>query len=300
MIRSRWMHTLKFVIFGSLLLSGCSDDDIRPYPNPDLSFAFGQGYTVSDTSLLLNGSITIGLEASSNSEVNLTHLHTCIDADGEITRMDSGFNVPSLRITKTLTKGLAEVEKWAFYVRDKEGRKSDSLSIILTLEEGTQYGPVVRLPAKQLGAQENTELGGFLGLPSGKVLTRDAAAASQGDIWLLYYYDNVDADKHTIASPGANIPSSLYDLSGWTVRNTTRFQPVEGIDEEVFASASHDSLILSNSFEFGTGKRKAKKLSAGDMYSFVTENGLRGMIRVNVVDGTVSGYAECEIIIQDL
>ena len=300
MIKSSWIRILRAVLVGSLIFSGCSDDGIRQYPDPDLAFISGPGYAVSDTSLGVGGSVTTGLEASTNSDVNLTHLHTCIEANGEITRIDSGFNTASLMITKTITKSTAAVEKWSFYVRDKEGRKSDSLSITLTLQEGNQYGPVLRFPAKRLGAQDHSELGGFLSLPSGEILTAAAASENPNDIWLVYFYDDVESDRSTIASPGANIPASVYDLSGWAVTNTTRFQPVEGIDGESYTAASHDSLILANTFEFGSGKRKAKKLSAGDMYAFVTENGLRGIIWIKNVNGTVSGFLECEIIIQDL
>ena len=113
----------------------------------------------------------------------------------------------------------------------------------------------------------------------------------------------MESDENTIASPGANIDSSIFPGPGgpgnWTVKNTARFLAPEGITGEDFSGASNDSLILFNAFEFDAGKRKAKKLQVGDIYSFVTDTEIRGMLIVNKVDGEATGYIECDIMIQN-
>jgi hypothetical protein len=281
-----------------LLLLACSESENRTYPPPSIAFATGEGFVSTDTTLDVNESVRIGIESSSNSDVGLTLFHTCIDVDGELTPIDSGLNSPALSIRKTLTKGTAEREKWSFYTRDRDGRQSDTLSIILYKGSGSAYGPILRYDTLMLGAQDNP-LPGMLSLPDGEVHSMEEAAGNQANIWLLYYYDNLTSDKNTIASPGANIDAALYDLSAWTVKNTTRFLEIESIPENAFLSSGNDSLILKHTFEFASGKRKAKQLTEGDFYSIVTENTKRGIIRILHVEGEKSGSVKFQMILQE-
>ena len=281
------------------VLLSCTENGNNNFPPPSIAFTHGEGYVSADTTVKLNQEIRIGIESASNSESGLTLLHTMIDKDGELTRIDSGLNSMTLSLQKVLTKGTAARETWSFYTKDREGRQSDTVSITLFLDEESAYGPILRYDTIILGAQESGIQERMLSLPDAYAYSLENAAANQSSIWLLYYYDNIDADKNTIASPGANIASGIIDLQGWSVKNTSRFIQAENITEDVFSSSQNDSLILENSFEFASGKRKAKKLGAGDFYSFVTEDNRRGMIRVLDVEGMETGHIKFQLIVQE-
>ncbi|MFC2115388.1 hypothetical protein ACFLTU_02880 [Bacteroidota bacterium] len=302
-MKLRIIHKTPLIIpslFILLVLSpvSCSEDENGPYSRPLISFTTSEGYLHADTSLAMNDTALIGIEASAGSNLDLTLLHTYVERDGEFTKFDSGMHTPALKISRLITKSLSETETWSFYVKDMEGNQSDTISLILTRKAGSQFGPILRFDSLRLGAQNHVTAGNLLSLPSGQAVSFPEGSRVQEEIWLLYYYDNLESDKHTIASPGANIDASIYDFNGWTQKNTSRFIANSSAGSDAFRQASNDSLILLNSFDFESGKRKAKELNAGDIYSFEMENGTKGMFMISEVNGTVDGWVEFEMILQ--
>jgi hypothetical protein len=287
------------ILLGVILIVnyGCFEESITDYPPPSITVQTGDSFLEGDTLLRMNDSVQIGFEATSRSNVNLTHLHTFLNMDGEITRIDSGFNAPLIKYNRWIKKSIAERETWSFYVRDRNGMQSDSVIFTIRRAEDAFFGPILRCNV-QLGAQESTAFGGFLSFPSCGIHDFSSAANAQSDIWMLYFFDNQDGDMSTIASPGSNIPESIYDLSSWTVKNTTRFLQITEVDDEQFSEAENDSLILSKTFEFASGKRKAKKLTVGEFYSFVNTEGIKGIFRVKEISGESGGDSQLEIILQ--
>jgi len=245
----------------------------------------------------------MGLEASTGSNVNLTHLHIDIEYDDETTSLDSGFSSGTLNYDRTISKSSSELETWSFYVRDMDGRQSDTLSLTLAKSAESEYGAIKRYNNVSLGAQNHSAKGGFFTSSDGTIYSLDDAFLNQAKIDLVYYYDIVESDKNTLASAGANIDNSIFPgssgLENWTTINTARFILAEEVAAEEFSASANDSLILFNSFEFDAGKRKAKKLNAGDIYSFVTDNGIKGMFKIITVDGQEAGYIDCDIIVQN-
>jgi hypothetical protein len=118
----------------------------------------------------------------------------------------------------------------------------------------------------------------------------------------VYYYDSKSGDNNTIASPGSNIDSTLFSdpwpLQSWTVKNTTRFE-ITTISSSEFNDCNNDSLILSNTFPYASGKRKAKNLVAGNIYSYVSQSGKKGIFKVNEVTGTEAGLINISLKQQD-
>jgi len=156
-----------------------------------------------------------------------------------------------------------------------------------------------------LGAQ-NAGIEGFYSLENELSYQISDAHAIQESINLLYYYDFLQDEDNVIASPGANIDASVfndatYGPENWQVRNTTRFEKKSGeLTTDEFLSSANDSLILSHTFDFSSGKRKSKNLVAGDIYAFVTDENHRGLIHVVEVIGTDEGTVEFEIKMQAL
>jgi len=290
------------ICLGTILIS-CSEQENQEYPVPSIDFKTSEGYIYSDTTLALDQTILIGLEASTGSSVNLTHLHIDIQYDDEITSLDSGFSSATLDYDRSISKSSSELETWSFYVRDMDGRQSDTLSFTLSKSEESEYGAIKRYENVILGAQDHPDKGGFFSTLDGTIYSLNDAFLNQAIIDLIYYYDIVESDKSTLASAGANIDNSIFPgsngLENWSTKNTARFIIADEVLAEEFSASGNDSLILFNTFEFDAGKRKAKKLNAGDIYSFVTDNGIKGMFKINTVDGQESGYIDCDIILQD-
>jgi hypothetical protein len=128
------------------------------------------------------------------------------------------------------------------------------------------------------------------------------AYQNQSLIDLVYYFDPITGDNNSIASPGANIDSTLFTgpwpIQSWPVKNTTRFESAT-ISPVSFNSSINDSLILANTFPYASGKRKAKNLTAGNIYSFVSQTGIKGIFKVIDVSGTDAGSIKISLKIQD-
>lgn len=289
-------------LFFAIFFHSCNEDE-KFYPDPSIAFKTENGYVYTDTSLLLGDSILIGIVSRTNSDVALTHFHYSVNSDSNITQIDTGIYETSFIYDKIIVKGVAENEIWSFYVRDRDGRKSETISVKFVKDKESVYGDISHIPLVVLGAQNNTAAGSFYSLSARQQFNTEQAYNNQSLVNLLYYYDYIDADENTIASPGANLDNSVfpgdYALSFWTTKNTTRFVFRENISVEEFDAATNDSLIVYNTFEYASGKRKAKNLKAGDIYSFETDYGKKGLLKVINVAGTGDGSVEFEIKMQN-
>jgi hypothetical protein len=281
-----------------MLLEGCRTE-VPFYPNPDIRFVDVPGYLDHDTTLLLHDTVRVGLVAMTGSNHELTHLHITIRRDTVATHIDTGLFTNELDYSRAIIKGIAASETWSFYVRDRDSRKSDEISISLHLDTASTWSPVDHLPSVVMGAQANTNTGSFYSLTAQQTRNLEDAFADQASINLLYYDEPVSGDENTIASPGANVDASIFTgiqgLSNWTVRNTTRFLFEADIVPEEFDNCLNDSLILANTFDFETGKRKAKNLKPGQVYAFVTDSGRKGLFKVVDVEGREEGFVEISI-----
>jgi hypothetical protein len=284
-------------------ITGCKKEESN-YPNPAIGFIDEAGFISSDTTILLNDTIVIGIKATSASDEPLTHLNISIYNDSIFTSIDSGFYSNSINYIKKIIKGLSDEEKWSFYVRDREGRKSNTLSILLKKDTNSVYGGIRHFPNLNLGAQNNDAYGSFLSLSNGQIFEQDEAYNIQSNINLVYYYDLIEEDKNTIASPGANIDESFFPgttgITNWAIRNTTRFEVRENLSFDDFNACANDSLILQNTFIFEAGKRKSKNLAEGNIYAFVTESGIKGLFYVHQVDGLETGSVFISIKMQEI
>jgi len=269
------------------------DEKEQYYPDPEIEFVSETGFTSTDTVLLLSDTITVAIKALTQSNVPLTHLHYFIIRDSEIVKVDTGIYLNNLKYFKTIVKGVSENEIWSFYVRDKDGRQSDTISISFTKGVESQYREIISQKNIRLGAQNNEFYGSFYSLDYNQPYSLEAAYQNQEKINLVYFYDFIDGDENTISSPGANIDVSVFgETSGfgqWSTKNTTRFIYQENITPEEFNACNNDSLLLFNSFEYITGKRKSKNLTANDIFSFVTDDGKRGLFMINSISGADEG-----------
>lgn len=285
-----------FVILS--VLSSCNKPE-QSYPAPEIHFITTDGFTFSDTTLLLGAKVKIGFSASTNSPDALTHINITSLRDTILTSFDTGIYNNQFDYILNLSKGVALEEKWQFYVRDREGRKSETIEINLKKDSASIFQNICILDPVILGAQNNGNTGSFFSFASELVYPLQTAFTMQDQIQLLYYYDLIEADEHTISSPGANIDASVFPgehgIPNWTVRNTLRFIQMQNLLVSDFENCQNDSLIEFNTFVFTSGYRKAKNLAPGNIYAFVSDTGRKGLFLVKSVDGNEAGNIEITI-----
>ena len=117
---------------------------------------------------------------------------------------------------------------------------------------------------------------------------------------MLYYYDAIQGNTFTIASPNATIDASVfpgtYGLTNWTVKNVTWYQ-VATLTDNDFNNIKNDSIMLTPAY-INPAYRKAKNLKIGDIYAFKTGIGKLGMFEVVNVSGTDAGSIEIKVKMQ--
>jgi len=268
------------------------------YPPPTIEFITESGFVFNDTTIELGKDFKIGVKAS-NPNVNLTNFIIKVESDVLETYLDSGMNTPNLHFERNITKGIKEFEKWIFIIRDKDG-KSSEISLNISKDSASVFGNIKYYANIEMGAQ-NSFVGHFYSLSEDSVHTLNSAFSNQSKIDLCYYYDFIDTDENTIASPGANIDASVYTgpsaLANWTTRRTTRFK-LASISESDFLNAANDSLLIATHGS-SDGNRKAKNLQAGKIFAFKNEDGKIGLFKVNSITGTGAGTIDISIKIQE-
>jgi len=285
------------LIIITVAIFGCEKEKVN-YPSPLIQFVTDSGFVFSDTILALGQPFKVGINAT-NPKVNLTNFIIKVDSDENEIYLDSGMNTPNLYFERYITKGIKEFEKWIFIIRDRNG-KSAEVSLNIAKDSSSTFGDINYFSSVELGAQNNA-VGNFFSLSEDSVYSLNSAYENQNTIDLCYYYDFIDTDENTIASPGANIDNSVFPgtsgLSNWAIRKTSRFKTAN-ITEQDFMNATNDSLLIVV-YGQSDGNRKAKNLQSGNIFSFKNENGKVGLFKVNSVSGTDTGNINISIKVQE-
>lgn len=283
------------LIFISLLFTSCQKEE-KTQLAPSLQLIKTAGSISSDTTIAFGDLMNFTLKATSGSE-NLTNLYALRSGIGlvETRALDTSMNTFSFQVNKSFTKNLADNEYWTFVVRDKN-RLADSVSLKISRDTAADFGPIRSIESLVMSAQNQEEPGSFYDFETG-VMPLAQALQQQESIDLLYYY--YGEDENVIASPGANVEDGVFEgnLQNWDIRRTTRFIPLD-ISAEDFYAANNDSLLVVSYIE-GTGKRKAKNLTAGDLFSFKTQDARFGIFRVSEIEGTDAGTVVIDYKVQD-
>ena len=277
-----------------IVLVSCSKKEIVNVP-PSISLVSQTGTISSDTILGVNSTMVFAISAKGGS-TNLTNLIVLVSNSDTCQRfLDTSMNISSFLVTKKFIKGLDNSEVWTFIVRDKN-RLSDSVSINILRDTSVGFSPIKHITSLIMSAQNNSEPGSFYSFASDQVYSLDEASQHQDLIDLVYYFGE---DELTMASPGANIETGIFegDLLDWSLRRTTRFIELS-IPAEFFENCENDSLLIA-SYSEALGKRKAKLLSPGKLFSFKTADLKCGIFRVISTEGTLAGTVNVEIKVQE-
>lgn len=285
-------HTLViFALLSALLHVSCKKDPV-PVP-PALILLNSPGAISQDTQAAMGDTLHFHLQAMMGSE-KLTLLKVKINGQ---TSKDSSFSSEGFTLHLVMVKGADTLETIQFMVRDRQSQEA-SVTVNISLNGGVTWGPLVRLQNLELGAQNNTSVGGFFSFADTMVRTLPDAFLHQGVVDLIYYFEA--GDENTLASPGANLSATIftgpYALTQWSTLRTTRFKKIT-LTPQQFQGCQNDSLLIA-SYGTGDGNRKAKNLAAGDYFSFKTDDGRFGIVSVNSVSGSDSGVILIDLIAQ--
>lgn len=283
-----------------LLMSGsaCQKEEENTIM-PSITIYQEAGYVSTDTSMKAGEKIRLKI-LMKGGDFNITNFVIEVLSEGtEKIYFDTGMNTSSVLWHGSFLKSSASSERWRLEVSDREGN-SALAGFTITLDTGNSYRPLISYASTVLGAQENQQTGSCLNLSDLAAYFHDEVA---GDVILqektdiLYYY--YGDDENTIASPGANIEDEVFTVNpaNWTIVNTTRYIKTS-LSADDFDNALNDSIILAN-YNEGDAKRKAKNLSANDIYTYRTHDGKLGMFQVNEVTGTTDGSININIKIQE-
>lgn len=289
------MKNLFYILF-VIIIASCNKDNKDSLP-PSLYLKTGSEYVSSDTTLKIGDKFRFGITAVGKAN-NLTNFIIKLN---NVAYLDTGFNSPGLNFDILITKGIDSIDNWELIIRDRQGNSS-SLKIKILKDINSSFGDISHYSPVELGAQSNTSFGSFYSLSNNMVYSQNDAFSNQQLIDLLYYYfyDAANPDKNTVASPAANFSTPVFTgtsaLSNWSTLNTTRFIKLS-ITAEQYDDAANDSLLLASYKEID-GKRKAKNLAEGDIYSFKTHSSRYGIFKVLSVSGTDNGTVSLDIKIQ--
>jgi len=282
-----------------LLFLSCDENEHIERPDPTIRLIKGENYITADTTIGVGKKYTVAIRAEYNGYHKLTNFIAILNGERY---MDLGIYKDIFIREIEISKGLQDVDEWEFIIRDIEGH---SASTFLTIykDQNIVYGDIDEFSDVRLGAQNSTEYGSFLSLSDGSVYHLEEAYNNSALVDIVYYYDNFDKlDENILASPGANIGESAFPgefaISNWETVNTTRYAPsLLNVTPQEFDAAKNDSILIAHSFAFESGKRKAKYLSPGDVYSFV-RGSRTGMFKVVSVEGEARGNIIIDIKIQ--
>lgn len=152
----------------------------------------------------------------------------------------------------------------------------------------------------KLGAQENTLFGGFLSVSEKKVYTLLLASQNQDKIDILCFYEAESGNNIALAAPGSNITGIFTGENSpenWTTKNQTYFTlPTSEVTVAQFDALKDGDAVIETYFnaEQTSGNRKAKDMKVNDIWTFKTQGGKFGILKVISVQQGATGYVEFE------
>lgn len=281
------------IIATSFFVAACSKDE-DPLP-PTITFKQDAGYVSANTTAKYGDSLHFGITAKSNGTDNLAKFKIYANSKQ---MLDSTINTAAFTFNFHTVKSVLDKEVWKFVTTDIAGR-SKTDSIIIT----GNFGEILTYNSKTLGAQSNTTEKGFISYSNSTVTqyTQAEAFNHQADIDMFCFYENTatNVNMMTLAAPGSNIKGIFTGTTApdqYTVKNIT-FYVKTTLTAAQFDEVQNDAVIRA-SFDPKNQFKKAKLLTAGDVYSFKLQSGKYGLLKVIAVNGTETGTLQIAVKIQ--
>lgn len=281
------------IISASFFVAGCSKEE-DPIP-PTITFKKDVGYVSANTAANYGDTLKFGITVNSNGTDNLAKFQ--LFANGQ-QLLDSTINLATFAIDFFTTKSVLDKDVWKFVTTDIAGNtKTDSIII------SGSFGEIFTYNAKTLGAQNNTTEKGFISYSNSTATqyTQDEAFDHQADIDMFCFYENTatSVNMMTLAAPGSNIKGIFPGATSpelYTTKNIT-FYVKTTLTAGQFDAVANDAVIRA-SYDATKQFKKAKLLTAGDVYAFKIQSGKYGLVKVIAVDGAEAGTLQIAVKIQ--
>ncbi len=281
------------IISASFFIAGCSKEE-DPIP-PTITYKQDVGYVSSNTTADFGDTLNFGITSTSNGTDNLAKFQ--IYANGQ-QLLDTTINTATFTFDFYTVKTILDKEVWKFVSTDIAGN-SKTDSIVIT----GNFGEIKTYNSNTLGAQSNTAEKGFISFSNGTVMqyTQDEAFNHQADIDMFCFYENTatSVNMMTLAAPGSNIKgifTGATSTENYTIKNVIFFVKTT-LTVSQFDAVTNDAVIRA-SYGTTTPYRKAKLLTAGDVYSFKLNSGKYGLLKVIAVAGAEAGTIQIAVKIQ--
>ena len=296
-VSDMFFGTYRSIVTALVLLVLIACDKEVPSVEPVIELLAGPGNITENATVIPGTLMTFEVTMTEGSEVLTNFIIEVNGTEQGVRRLfDTAMYVNQLTWKGSFYKSADPSESWTFIVRDRKGGTSLA-GLTLWADTGSLYGPVVHLDPIIMGAQNNNQFGNFYSLFKETVYNIQEAKNNQESIDMVFYFGE---DALTMASPGANIEDGIFPESvspvNWEVRNTTRYIKTSLTNAD-FDGMMSDSLMIALYIET-EGKRKAKNLTAGDIYVFKNQKNRLGVFRVNSASGTYEGIIDLDIKIQ--
>lgn len=271
---------LLFVLFmgAAAVFTSCQKDEVLN-PEPSINFKGGSSYTSTDVSITAGESITLGINASQNSETK-AKLKT-------FTIVLTSNNTPTTLINETLESNQEMVYSQDFVITfpnvgevmldaritDADGKFAE-IGFKVTV---TQAGVSVKKKTNVEFGSFNDGIGSFYGTSSETIYKVPEAFANQSLVDIIFFKGITNGN--TIAAPDDADANTITDfnLNTWTTKNKTRFITT------TLTAAEFDA--IGNVYQFpefveANASSKANNLSDGKVVYFKTQAGKRGYVKV--------------------
>jgi hypothetical protein len=281
------------IIAASFFVAGCSKDE-DPIA-PTLTFKQDAGYVSANTTADYGDTLYFGVTAKSNGTDNLAKFQ--LYANGQ-RLVDSTINTTTFTFDFFTVKSILDKEVWKIVTTDIAGNtKSDSITIT------GAFGEILAYTDKTFGAQSNTTEKSFLSFSNSTstFYSQVEAFDHQADIDMFCFYENTASHVNlmTLAAPGSNITGIFTGTTApdfYSAKNVTYFVKTT-LTAAQYDAVQNDAVIRA-SFVPKNQFKKAKLLTAGDVYAFLLTTGKYGLFKVTAVDGTETGTLQISMKIQ--
>lgn len=281
------------IIAVSFFVAGCSKDEDPILPT--IAFKQDVGYVSANTTANYGDTLDFGITAKSNGTDNLAKFQIYVN-DQKL--LDSTINTTIFTFDFDTVKSVLDKEVWKFITTDIAGN-SKTDSIIIT----GNFGEILTYSSKTIGAQSNTNEKGFISYNNSTAAqyTQDEAFDHQADIDMFCFYENTASHVNlmTLAAPGSNITGIFTGTTApdfYSVKNVTFFVKTT-LTTAQFDAVQNDAVIRA-AFDPDNKFKKAKLLTAGDVYAFLLQSGKYGLFKIISADGTETGTVQIAVKIQ--
>jgi len=282
------------VLFAGLIFSSCAKEEEEP-GLPSISFKQDAGFIFENTTAAYGDTLNFGVSATSNGTDNLVKFQILVNNQQ---LLDSTINTATFSLDFYSTKGILDSEEWSVIATDMAGN-----SFTKTITITAAFGALDSYVTVLLGAQDNVATESFLSLSNHAATTYFQAQAfeHQADIDMFCFFENTPdhANMMSLASPGAGITGIFTGASSpdnYTTKNLTWFVKT-ALTAAQFDAVQNDAVVL-DAFDTENDFRKAKVLTAGEVYSFKLQNGKYGLLKVIAVNGEQTGSLEIAVKVQ--